>query len=240
MSEQTKQTILAVLAHPDDESTFLGGTIPKYVKQGVIVDLICATRGEKGNRLDVLGDIDLGDAREAELRAAAAIIKIRNIYFLGYIDGTMEKSNADEITNKVLEIMQQIRPEIVITFGPDGYTGHKDHVTIGEATTRAFNKVLATSIQPRKLFYVTIPESVVPNADEYGIYTRPDEEVTRTIDISSYLEVKIQAIATHRSQEDSRQFAEMLKQGKESLFANNEFFYLANDKDMVKGTDLFQ
>ncbi len=65
----------------------------------------------------------------------------------------------------------------------------------------------------RKLYYVTIPESVVPNADEYGITTRPDDEVSTTIDISNYLEVKIQAVAAHRSQQDSRQFAEMLRQG---------------------------
>jgi len=234
-----EQNILAVFAHPDDESTFLGGTIPKYVQQGVVVDLICATRGEKGNRLDLPVNMDLGDAREAELRAAAAVIGIRNIHFLGYIDGDLVGANIDEMANKVLEIMQQVQPKAVITFGPDGFTGHGDHVVIGEATTKAFNMLAANDGNQRKLYYVTIPESIVPDADEYGITTRPDYEVSTTIDISSYLEVKIRAVATHESQQDSRQFVEMLKQGRELPFANNEFLHLANSNSSVKETGLF-
>jgi LmbE family N-acetylglucosaminyl deacetylase len=135
--------------------------------------------------------------------------------------------------------MQRIQPEIVITFGPDGFTGHSDHVAIGQATTMAFNRFNANDSKKRKLYYTTVPESIVPNADEYGITTRPDEEITITIDISSFLDTKIQAVATHRSQEDSRQFAEMLRQDRDLPFTTKEFLYLANSEHPIKETSLF-
>jgi LmbE family N-acetylglucosaminyl deacetylase len=90
------------------------------------------------------------------------------------------------------------------------------------------------------LYYSTHPESIVPNAGGCAITTRPDEEVSTTIDISNYLQLKIQALAAHQTQEDSRHCVETLEQDKESLFANNEFFYLVNSKERVKETDLFQ
>lgn len=104
-----KRPILLVFAHPDDESFGLAGTVLKYTRQGVPVDLVCATQGEKGPRLDVPAHMDTGTVRVAELRAAAAIMGIRNIYLLGYIDGELDAADADEIMNKVLEIMRQPR-----------------------------------------------------------------------------------------------------------------------------------
>lgn len=235
-----KQTILLVFAHPDDESFGLAGTILKYTQMGVPVDLACATKGEKGHRLGVPDNISTGTAREAELRTAAAITGIRKIYFLGYIDGELPKSDTDEITSKVLEIMRQVQPEVVITFGPDGISGHSDHIAIGLAATRAFEKLAKTSSGARKLYYVTIPQSAVPNAAELGITTRPDNEVTTSIDISRYLDRKIEAIAAHKSQPDAHQFIEMLKQNRAAGFFTRESLYLAAPKFSGKETDLFQ
>ena len=92
------KSILMVFAHPDDESFGLAGMVTKYTRAGIPVDLICATKGEKGTRRDVTEDISTGMARESELRAAAAIIGIRDIYFLGYLQrinrivGRLEKN----------------------------------------------------------------------------------------------------------------------------------------------------
>ena len=235
-----KRSILLVFAHPDDESFGVSGTVMKYARQGVPTDLVCATRGEKGSRLNVPADIDTGTAREAELRSAAAIIGIRDIYFLGYIDGELDKASAEEVINKVLEIMRLVQPEIVITFGPDGITGHTDHVAIGKAAAKAFERLSAEGSGPRKLYYVTIPESAVPNSSELGIATRPDEQVTISIDITSYLDSKIQAIAAHASQQDTREFIEMLKDSRASGFAEKEYLYLASPRVSGKETDLFQ
>ena len=235
-----KRPILLVFAHPDDETFGVAGTVLRYTREGVPVELVCATRGEKGSRLDVPADMDTGTAREAELRAAATITGIRRIYLLGYIDGELDTVDADEIMSKVREIMRHVQPEVVITFGPDGITGHGDHVAIGNAATRAFDKLAGQESGPRKLYYVTIPESAVPHPGELGVATRPDDEVTTTIDISDYLDMKIQAVAAHRSQRDVREFIEMLQKNRESPFACKEFFYLANLGICGKETDLFQ
>jgi LmbE family N-acetylglucosaminyl deacetylase len=233
-------SILLVFAHPDDESFGMAGTMKKYTEQGVPVCLICATRGEKGARVDVPDNVDTGTAREAEVRAAAAIMGIRDIYFLGYIDGELDKADQDEVTNKIIEIMRRVEPEIVITFGPDGISGHNDHIATGKAATKAFQQLFTEECGPRKLYYVTIARSAVPNADDYGVATRPDEEVTLYIDISNFLDTKIQAIAAHRSQQDARDFVEMLKEGRESGFAQREYLYLAMPQKSGKETDLFQ
>jgi len=233
-----KRSILLVFAHPDDESFGLAGTILKYTRQDIPVDLICATKGERGLRLDVPADVDTGTARESELRCAAAILNIRDIYFLGYIDADLDKAPVNEVTNKVLGIMQKVQPALFITFGLDRVSRHPDHIAIGKAATAAYEKL--TSSQPAKLYYVTLPASLVPNADELGIVTRPDDEVTTTIDITGFLELKIRAVECHRSQQDARQFVQMLRQNKAAIFAGKEFLYLANPTAHDKETDLFQ
>ena len=235
-----KGSILLVFAHPDDESFGLAGTILKYTRQGVPVDLICATKGERGLRLDVPDNVDTGTAREAELRCAAAILGIRDIYFLGYIDADLDKAPVDEVANKILGILQKVRPAVVITFGPDGVSRHPDHIATGKAATIAYKKMITEDSRPAKLYYVTLPASLVPNAAELGIVTRPDDEVTTTIDITGFLDLKIQAVACHRSQQDARQFIQMLRQDKAAVFASKEFLYLASPASRAKESDLFQ
>jgi len=170
--------ILLVFAHPDDESSTAAGTATKYAQCGVPVDLICATRGEKGTRLDVPPDVDTATAREAGLRVAGGVIGIRNIYLLGYIDGELETVDADEVTDKVLDIMRKVCPEVVITYGADGISGHPDHIAIGKAATAAFEKLTESGGGPRKLYYVPIPKSRL--ADIGGeaaesLVARPDD-----------------------------------------------------------------
>lgn len=234
------KSILLVFAHPDDESSGMAGTVKKYTQQGVPVDLITATRGEKGSRLDVPDNIDTGTAREAELRAAAAVMGIRNIYLLGYIDGELDKADINEVVDKITNVIRRVKPEIVVTFGPDGISGHSDHITIGRAATKAFEKLSADGKGPRKLYYVTIAASAIPDADEYGVATRPDEEVTISTDISEYFDSKIQALSAHRSQQDARNLIEMFQEGVELGLARKEYLYLAMPRSRRKETDLFE
>jgi LmbE family N-acetylglucosaminyl deacetylase len=234
------KSILLVFAHPDDESSGVSGTVKKYTQQGVPVDLITATRGEKGSRLDVPENVDTGTAREAELRVAAAIMGIRDIYFLDYMDGELDKANEEEVINKITDIMRLVQPEIVITFGPDGISGHSDHVAIGKAATRAFERLSAEGSGSRKLYYVTIAASAIPDPEEYGIATRPDDEVTISTDISEYFDSKIQALSAHRSQQDARDLIDILTESRESGFAEKEFLYLAIPRSRRKETDLFE
>lgn len=232
------RSILLLFAHPDDESFGLGGTVARYSAAGIIVDLVCATRGEKGTRLGIPDGVDTGSVRERELRAAAAVIGIRNIYFLDYTDGELADADGRELAEKVANIMKELQPEVVITFGEDGITGHPDHIAIGRATTAACNRLKASGY-PRKLYYVTVPASAVPDGAASGIATRPDYEITTTIDIAAYLEPKIRSISAHRSQQDTYQFIDMLKDAG-SPFSKHEFLYLVDSKPGTKETDLFQ
>jgi len=234
------RSILLVFAHPDDESSGVSGTVKKYTVGGIPVDLITATRGEKGSRLDVPEGLDTGTAREAELRAAAAIIGIRNIYLLGYMDGELYKADIDEVAGKIADLMRRVEPEIVITFGPDGISGHMDHITVGKAATKAFKNLSAEGKGPRKLYYVTIAASALPDANEYGVATRPDEEVTIATDISKYFDSKIKALSAHRSQQDARDLIEMFREGEASGFRQKEYLYLAMPRSNHKEKDLFE
>jgi N-acetylglucosamine malate deacetylase 2 len=234
-----KQSILLIFAHPDDESFGLAGTIHKYTRQGIPVNLICATKGERGKRLDVPAEVSTDEAREAELRRAAAILGIQDIYFLGYIDADLDKAPLEEVTDKVLDIMQRLQPAVVITFGPDGVSRHPDHIAMGKAATAAYNKY-ATKEKQAKLYYVTVPASLVPNSEEMGIVTQPDDEVTTIIDVPGSLDIKIKALECHRSQKDARDFVQMLKNNRASVFTSREYLYLAHPRKKVKETDLFQ
>ncbi len=232
-------TILMAFAHPDDESFGMSGTILKYTQRGVAVDLICATRGEAGERLGIPDDIDTGTAREAELRAAAAISGIRDIYLLGYIDGELHTVDPGEMADRVLEIMRRVRPGVVITFGPDGITGHPDHIAIGKAASRAFAALCSDDDSKRKLYYVTVPESFTGDGDELAVATRPDAEVTTRIDIGEQLDTKLRAMAAHRSQPGAATFIAMLESDRESPMATTEHLYLARPRSAAHETDLF-
>ncbi len=236
-------SLLLVFAHPDDESSSVAGTTAKYTQRGVSVDLVCATRGEKGTRLDVPPDVDTATAREAGLRIAARITGIRDIYLLGYMDGDLEKADTGEVANRVMKIMQKVQPEVVITFGPDGISGHPDHKAISRATTVAFEMLTESGSGPRKLYYVTIPESAlaeIGNEDLDGIITRPDEEVTTTINITGHLDTKIRALEAHSSQQDARWLAEMFRQAGEANWVGGEFLYLVIPRSPRKETDIFE
>ena len=235
--------LLLVFAHPDDESSSVAGTTAKYTQRGVSVDLICATRGEKGTRLDVPPDMDTATAREAGLRVAADITGIRDIYFLDYVDGDLEKADADEVANRVMKTMQKVQPEVVITFGPDGISGHPDHKAISKATTVAFEMLTESGGGPRKLYYVTIPESAlaeIGNEDLAGVRTRPDDEVTTMINITGHLDTKIQALEAHNSQQDARWLAEMFRKAGRASWVGREFLYLAIPRNPIKESDIFE
>jgi N-acetylglucosamine malate deacetylase 2 len=231
------KSILMVFAHPDDESFGCAGTIAKYTKQGIRVDLICATRGEKGTRADLPRGVATGVAREAELRAAAAITGIRNIYFLGYIDASLKKADKKEVQGKVLDIMLSTKPEVVITFGPDGISGHADHIAIGKAATGAFILYSAGKNNKSKLYYVTLPRSMI-DATASDVAGRPDDEISTTINIADYRDLKIKAIAAHNSQLDAREFVQMLKEDKGSPFSRNEYYYRVFPQPGGKETDI--
>jgi LmbE family N-acetylglucosaminyl deacetylase len=132
--------LLCVLAHPDDESLGTGGTLAKYAAEGVATYLVTATRGERGRFFDGQespGPAIVGRTRETELREAAKELGLREVSFLDYEDGALDRAPAGEAVEKIADHLKRIQPQVVITFGPDGAYGHPDHVAISQFTTAA-------------------------------------------------------------------------------------------------------
>jgi LmbE family N-acetylglucosaminyl deacetylase len=178
----SQKKILSVLAHPDDESFGMGGTLALYAKQGVKVHLICATRGEAGEvGPEYLQDYEsIGELREAELRCAAGHLGLAGVYFLDYRDSGMTGSNdngnpdalvqapLDEVAAKIVDYIRTIQPQVVLTFDPIGGYRHPDHIAIHKATVRAFHlagdpdyKSEHPPYKPAKLYYHTINRSFI-------------------------------------------------------------------------------
>ena len=168
---------MAVLAHPDDESLGVGGTLAKYASEGVDVFLLTATRGEsgrfRGHRLvdhQHPGPMALAHIRESELRAAASALGLREVSILDYRDQQLDRANASEAVAIIAQHIRRVQPNVVVTFGPDGAYGHPDHIAISQFTTAAI--VAAADPAYRcdgiqalqshavsKLYYIAWPES---------------------------------------------------------------------------------
>ena len=176
------KTLLSVLAHPDDESFGMGGTLAKYAQEGVDVQLICATRGEAGEvgpeYMD--GFSSVAQLRESELQCAIEQLGITAVHLLDYRDsgmaGSVENNHPDalinapliQVTEHITEYIRQIKPQVILTFDPIGGYRHPDHIFIQQATTQAFHlagdpdfKSLFPPYQPEKLFYQTIPRHFI-------------------------------------------------------------------------------
>jgi LmbE family N-acetylglucosaminyl deacetylase len=138
MSENLR--LMCVLAHPDDETLGNGSTLAKYAAEGVEVHLVTATRGERGwygEEKDYPGIENLGKIRENELRCAAKTLGIRQVYFLDYIDGELDQASHMEAVGKIARHIWEVKPHVVLTFGPEGAYGHPDHIAISQFTQAA-------------------------------------------------------------------------------------------------------
>ena len=176
MTDNNK-VILSVLAHPDDESFGMGGTLALYAAEGVQVYLVCATRGEAGEvGPDHLRNYrSIGELREAELRCAAGHLGLAGVFFLDYRDSGMTGSKDNEhpdalvqapiaeVAAKIVPFIREIKPQVVLTFDPIGGYRHPDHIAIHKATLQAFHMAgdpnfMSDQVphQPDKLYYHTI------------------------------------------------------------------------------------
>ena len=136
--------LMAVLAHPDDESLGVGGTLAKYATEGVDVALLTATRGERGRfhghraeEEEHPGAAALAGIREQELRAAVSVLGVRRVSLLDYPDQQLGCANPHEAIASIACELRRSRPDVVVTFGPDGAYGHPDHIAICQFTTAA-------------------------------------------------------------------------------------------------------
>jgi LmbE family N-acetylglucosaminyl deacetylase len=177
MTEENKRRLLAVFAHPDDESFGPGGTLALYARRGVEIYLICATRGEAGKIPDSMNDESktVAELREEELRCAASLLGLKEVYFLDYRDSGMEgtldndhphalsAAPVEDVAAKITHLLRQIKPQVVITHDPKGGYLHPDHIATHNATVEAFYasndpdryKSNLPPHSPQKLYFTT-------------------------------------------------------------------------------------
>src|SRR5882724_7219636 len=163
MNQSTRRCMLAVFAHPDDETSAAAGTLTKYAREGVDIHVVTATRGERGDL--GTGDVpiarrDLPAVREAELRAVLALYGAHPPILLDYRDQELSTADFTTLTHDVWRVMVAVRPEVVLTFGPTGISGHEDHKTIHRAATAAFHRYRSTTVVAPRLYYVALPPAV--------------------------------------------------------------------------------
>lgn len=239
-----KQRLLISYAHPDDESFGNGGLIAKYVAEGTEVYLICATDGDVGTIPEEMqGQYDtVRELRLAELDCANQVLKFKKMFTFHYRDSGMMGSettkdpaslwatwqnNPDDVTKRVVEVIREIRPQVILTFNEYGGYGHPDHIAIQQATVKAFELAGDSSYitdgqqpyQPQKLYYSAIPSAFLKvmlyvmklrGMDTTKMGTNNDinfdavidhVEPTHTkVDVSDYIDKWDEASACHKSQ----------------------------------------
>ncbi len=175
--------LLSVLAHPDDESFGMGGTLAHYADSGAAVYLVCATGGEVGVVDDAYmqGYQSIAELREAELRCATGHLGLHDVLMLGYRDsgmpGTPDNDHPDslvqapqqELVARIVHAIRRYRPHVVLTFDPIGGYRHPDHIAVHQATVEAFHAAGNPDsypdaeglppYQPQKLYYHTFSRS---------------------------------------------------------------------------------
>jgi LmbE family N-acetylglucosaminyl deacetylase len=244
---------MAVLAHPDDESLGFGGTLAKYASEGVETFLVTATRGESGRyrghgqgEEQHPGADALAKIRAGELRAAAAALGISEVSLLDYRDGGLDRANHAEAIGRIAGHLRRVRPDVVITFGPDGAYGHPDHIAISQFTTAAIMRAADSSdtspeCRPHavsKLYYLAWPESTWAayqqaikklTAQVDGVERQavpwPDWAITTSIDTRVFWPTVWRAVSCHESQISAYQrLSELRPEHQEALWGRQWFY----------------
>ena len=264
---------MAVLAHPDDESLGVGGTLAKYASEGVETFLVTATRGEggryRGHRDNAHhpGPLKLGEIRESELRAAASVLGIRDLSLLGYRDQELDRANPREAVARIVSHLRRIRPDVVVTFGPDGAYGHPDHVAICQYTTAALAAAADPSFQDfvggaasphlvKKLYYIAWPAStwmayeeafkkLISTVDgvERQAVPWPDWAITTIIDTRNFWPTVWRAVSCHESQVAGyERLKDLLPEHREALWGAQSFYRALSTVNggRKQETDLFE
>lgn len=205
-------SLLAVFAHPDDESCGSGATLARYAHEGVEVTLVCAARGENGawGSDQSMPKERFATIRVNELDCACKALGIRHWTVLGYPDGGLALCNRRVQEEELVRWVRTVRPQVVVTCYPEGETGHPDHDTVARVTARAylgagherrFPKQVRQGLapwRPLKLYYALPTDSeLVQRPGVCGPLTM--------LDVSSFAQTKVQAMRRHLSQKQCSQ-----------------------------------
>ena len=267
--------LMAVLAHPDDESLGVGGTLARYAYEGATTALLTATRGDRGRFGDARpGDVGhpgvaaLGAIRESELRTAAAILGVHDVTVLGYGDQYVDRAEPRRIVADIATHIRRFRPDVVVTFGPDGAYGHPDHIAVSQFTSAAIvaaadpTCTLSDSDGRRephavsKLYFLAWPSttwdayqqafktlvSTVDGVERHAV-PWPDWAITSVVDTDHVADTVWRAVQCHASQIASYGHLQRLPDTQvRALWARQSFYRVFSNVNggRARETDLFE
>ena len=261
--------LLAIFAHPDDESLAVGGTLARYAAEGIDTYLLTATRGERGRYFtneNRPSDTEVGQVREGELADACAVLGIKELHLLDYLDGELDKAPADEAVGRIARVIRRVRPQVVITFDPFGAYGHPDHIAISQfaaaATVAAADPHWRGGAEELVTFgvsklYYTVNDSARWNAHQSAfkrLVSRvdgvereaipwPDWSITTRIDTRAFAAQTWQAVQCHKTQLAVYQALENLTAAQHDALWGEQTFYRvfsAVNSGRDTETDLFE
>jgi LmbE family N-acetylglucosaminyl deacetylase len=216
--------LLAVFAHPDDETFRPGGTLALLAQRGVRVQVLTATRGGAGSRGDppICSSEELPAVRESELRSACAALGIEPPILLDYQDGHLAEADPETIVAEILAVVEDVCPQVMLTFGPDGLSGHPDHIAIGEFAAEAYRR----SDNISALYTLAVPRSLADALGMAQLHALPDEAITLRVDVSEVWQAKMKAIHCHATQLSSSPITRAPVE-RQRLFLGREYFVRA-------------
>lgn len=207
-------TLLGVWAHPDDETYLSGILMRRVVLAGGRVVLVSATRGERGTADESIPPHALAERRELELRTAMQTLGVEDVRFLGIPDGQCSDRSGDAEVETLAAMISDVRPDLIVTFGPDGITRHPDHMAVGRWATTAWHvsrdrsngrwsggalryaAMTETFVDRSERLYPDLPLTLVGSPA-----TIPDEAVTLHVRANAgERRIKARALAAHESQ----------------------------------------
>jgi LmbE family N-acetylglucosaminyl deacetylase len=222
--------LAGLFAHPDDDAFGIGGTCALHADDLAVL-VVYATSGDAGRIADasLATRETLGGVREREAAAAYAVLGVdADLRFLRYPDGHVAETPHEELVERYATELASFRPDVVVTFGPDGVTGHADHVEAGRAATDAFHRARADlgDDAPRRLLHVAIPQGELDRlgeelrrrgieppdpAEPFQPRGVPDDSIDVRVDCSSVYKRKLDALREHRTQaQDLEEFPQDL------------------------------
>lgn len=191
------KSVVCIFAHPDDEAFGPSGTITLLAEKKPVY-LICVTNGDAGingtNEPRTLSEI-----RKDELKKSAKILGIKDVFFLDYKDGCLCNALYHEVAHKITEIIRKLNPDTLMTFEPNGVSGHIDHIAVSMITSYVFDK----HKKIRTLMYYCISKENRMLEEPYFIYFPPGyskDEIGETYDVSPVWDKKIASMNAHVSQ----------------------------------------
>lgn len=257
------KTVMAAFAHPDDESFGTGGTLAALARAGATILLVTATRGDAGEISDpaLATPETLAEVRERELRCSCDALGIAPPIILGYRDsgmagtadnereGALAMAAPDEVTGRMVGLVREHRPDVLITFDPKGGYGHPDHITIHKAAMRAFREAgdperfpeqlgeLRPHV-PGRLLWVAIPRArlmrvadevraaghEMPLLSETEEIGTPDEQVHLEIDVWETLDMKMRSLECHATQANDQSPWRVMPEAEVRAFFSTEHF----------------